>query len=34
MFLYFDILTTSPILSLGSLLLTSLLDSIYVLGFA
>ena len=32
-FLYFDILTISPISNLGFLLLISLLDSIYVLGF-
>ena len=30
-FIYFDILTISPILNLGSLLLIFLLDSIYVL---
>ena len=33
MFLYFDILTISPILNLESLLLISLLESIYVFGF-
>ena len=33
MFLYFDILATPSILNLGSLLLISLLESIYVLGY-
>ena len=33
MFLYFDVLTISPILNLGSLLLISLLEAIYVLDF-
>ena len=32
-FLYFVILTISPILNLGSLSLISLLESIYVLGY-
>ena len=33
MFLYFDILTKSPILNFGSLWLISLLKSIYVFDF-
>ena len=33
MSLYFDLLTISPILNLGSLSLISLLESIYMLGF-
>ena len=34
MFLYFDILTWSQTLNLGSLLLTSLIEPIYVLSLA
>ena len=33
MFLYFDILTLSPTLNVGSLLLISLVGSIYVFDF-
>ena len=33
LFLYFDILTPSPILNFGSLLLVSLLESVYVFDF-
>ena len=33
MFLYFDILSISPILNLGSLLLVALLESTYVFDF-